>query len=105
VAPGPEGGAESNERQCPAGTRASNVRDGGLWRPHALVLMVLDQAMMNVSISQLVEDSDTSVTKIQGIITFDSLVVGMFTITGAKIGDIIAGLTSNFLDNVEDTRV
>ena len=33
----------------------------------AQFLMVLDQAVMNVSISQLVEDFDTTVTVIQGI--------------------------------------
>jgi EmrB/QacA subfamily drug resistance transporter len=51
--------------------------------------MVLDQAVMNVSISQLVEDFDTSVTTIQGVITLYSLVMAMFIITGAKVGDII----------------
>jgi EmrB/QacA subfamily drug resistance transporter len=51
--------------------------------------MVLDQAVMNVSISQLVEEFDTSVTTIQGVITLYSLVMAMFIITGAKVGDII----------------
>ena len=35
----------------------------------AQFLMVLDQAVMNVAISQLVEDFDTSVPTIQGVIT------------------------------------
>jgi hypothetical protein len=35
----------------------------------AQFLMVLDQAVMNVSISQLVGDCDTDVTTIQGVIT------------------------------------
>jgi EmrB/QacA subfamily drug resistance transporter len=63
------------------------------WALAALALaqfvMVLDQAVMNVSISQLVEDFDTSVTTIQGVITLYSLVMAMFIITGAKVGDII----------------
>jgi MFS family permease len=64
------------------------------WAPLAVLglaqfLMVLDQAVMNVSISQLVEDFDTSVTVIQGVITMYSLVMAMFMITGGKIGDII----------------
>lgn len=37
--------------------------------------MVLDTSVMNVSISQLVEDFDTEVTAIQAAITLYSLVV------------------------------
>ena len=55
----------------------------------AQFVMVLDQAVMNVSISQLVEDFDTTVTTIQGVITLYSLVMAMFMLVGAKIGDII----------------
>jgi EmrB/QacA subfamily drug resistance transporter len=55
----------------------------------AQFLMVLDQAVMNVSISQLVADFDTTVTVIQSIITFYSLVMAMLMITGGKIGDRI----------------
>ncbi len=55
----------------------------------AQFIMVLDQSVMNVSISQLVEDFDTTVTTIQGVITLYCLVMAMFMLTGAKIGDII----------------
>lgn len=55
----------------------------------AQFLMVLDQAVMNVSISQLVIDFDTDVTAIQGVITLYSLVMAMFMVTGGKIGDMI----------------
>lgn len=55
----------------------------------AQFVMVLDQAVMNVSISQLVDDFDTTVTVIQGVITFYSLVMAMFMVTGGKIGDRI----------------
>ena len=53
----------------------------------AQFLMVLDQAVMNVSISQLVVDFDTTVTVIQAVITFYSLVMAMLMITGGKMGD------------------
>lgn len=64
------------------------------WLPLAVLslaqfLMVLDQAVMNVAISQLVEDFDTTVTTIQGVITFYALVMATLMITGGKIGDII----------------
>jgi MFS family permease len=53
----------------------------------AQFLMVLDQAVMNVSISQLVEDFDTTVTAIQGVITFYALTMAALMITGGKLGD------------------
>jgi MFS family permease len=54
----------------------------------AQFLMVLDQAVMNVSISQLVDDFDTTVTTIQGVITFYALVMAALMMTGGKLGDI-----------------
>jgi EmrB/QacA subfamily drug resistance transporter len=50
--------------------------------------MVLDQAVMNVAISQLVEDFDTTVTTIQGVIAFYALVMAGLMLTGGKLGDI-----------------
>lgn len=55
----------------------------------AQFVMVLDQSVMNVSISTLVDEFDTTVTTIQAVITFYCLVMAMFMLTGAKIGDII----------------
>jgi MFS family permease len=60
----------------------------------AQFLMVLDQAVMNVSISQLVDDFDTSVTAIQAVITLYSLVMAMFMVTGGKVGDLIGRRTA-----------
>ena len=54
----------------------------------AQFLMVLDQAVMNVSISQLVDDFDTEVTTIQAVITLYSLVMAALMIAGGKMGDI-----------------
>ena len=55
----------------------------------AQFVMVLDQSVMNVSISTLVVDFDTTVTTIQSVITLYSLTMAMFMLTGGKIGDII----------------
>jgi EmrB/QacA subfamily drug resistance transporter len=52
-------------------------------------LMVLDAAVMNVSISQLVADFDTTVTTIQGVITLYALVMAALFLTGGKLGDIL----------------
>lgn len=55
----------------------------------AQFVMVLDQAVMNVSISQLVADFDTSVTAIQSVITLYSLVMAMLMVAGGKVGDLM----------------
>jgi len=55
----------------------------------AQFVMVLDQSVMNVSISTLVAEFDTTVTTIQAVITLYCLVMAMFMLTGAKVGDII----------------
>jgi EmrB/QacA subfamily drug resistance transporter len=54
----------------------------------AQFLMVLDTSVMNVSISQLVEDFDTEVTAIQATITIYTLVMAAFMVTGGKLGDM-----------------
>ncbi len=55
----------------------------------AQFLMVLDTSVMNVSISQLVEDFDTEVSAIQATITLYALVMAALMITGGKIGDLL----------------
>lgn len=55
----------------------------------AQFLMVLDQAVMNVAISQLVEDFDTTVTTIQTVIALYALVMAAFMVTGGKLGDLL----------------
>jgi EmrB/QacA subfamily drug resistance transporter len=55
----------------------------------AQFVMVLDQSAMNVSISTLVDDFDSTVTTIQAVITLYCLVMAMFMLTGGKIGDIL----------------
>src|SRR5436305_1215482 len=65
----------------------------GRWKPLvglgiAQFLMVLDTAVMNVSISQLVHDFHTEVTTIQAVITLYALVMAALMITGGKLGDI-----------------
>ena len=64
------------------------------WRPLIVLsvmqfLMVLDTSVMNVSISQLVADFDTTVSSIQAVITLYSLVMAALMIAGGKVGDIV----------------
>lgn len=64
------------------------------WKPMiplglAQFLVVLDTSVMNVSISQLVEDFHTTVTAIQAVITIYTLVMAAFLVTGGKVGDLV----------------
>jgi len=54
----------------------------------AQFVMVLDSSVMNVSISQIVDDLDTTVTGVQSAITLYTLVMAAFMLVGAKLGDI-----------------
>jgi MFS family permease len=55
----------------------------------AQFVMVLDSSVMNVSISQIVEDLDTTIQGVQLAITAYTLVMAAFMLAGAKLGDII----------------
>jgi len=55
----------------------------------AQFIMVLDSSVMNVAISQIVEDLDTTIQGVQTAITMYTLVMAAFMLLGAKLGDII----------------
>src|SRR3954463_6718516 len=55
----------------------------------AHVVMVLDSSVMNVSISQIVADLDTTIQGVQLAITAYTLVMAAFMLAGAKLGDIL----------------
>ena len=54
----------------------------------AQFVMVLDGTVMNVSISAVVDDLDSSVTAMQSAITFYTLTMAATMLLGAKLGDI-----------------
>jgi EmrB/QacA subfamily drug resistance transporter len=54
----------------------------------AQFIMVLDSSVMNVSISQIVADLNTSVQGVQSAITAYTLVMAAFMLVGAKLGDM-----------------
>ena len=63
------------------------------WLPIAILaaaqfVMVLDSSVMNVSISQIVADLDTTIQGVQLAITAYTLVMAAFMLVGAKLGDI-----------------
>src|SRR5687768_2679756 len=51
--------------------------------------MVLDSSVMNVSISQIVADLDTTIQGVQLAITAYTLVMAALMLAGAKLGDIL----------------
>jgi EmrB/QacA subfamily drug resistance transporter len=73
---------------------ASDARAAPLWLPIAVLasaqfVMVLDSSVMNVSISQIVADLDTTIQGVQLAITAYTLVMAAFMLAGAKLGDIL----------------
>ncbi|WP_139415767.1 MFS transporter [Agromyces laixinhei] len=54
----------------------------------AQFVMVLDGTVMNVSISTVVDDLDTTVTAMQAAITFYTLTMAALMLLGAKLGDV-----------------
>ena len=54
----------------------------------AQFVMVLDGTVMNVSISTVVVDLDTTVDAMQAAITFYTLTMAAFMLLGAKLGDV-----------------
>ena len=63
------------------------------WLPMVILgsaqfVMVLDSSVMNVSISQIVADLDTTIQGVQLAITAYTLVMAAFMLVGAKLGDI-----------------
>jgi MFS family permease len=55
----------------------------------AQFVMVLGSSVMNVSISQIVADLDTTIEGVQLAITAYTLVMAAFMLAGAKLGDIV----------------
>jgi EmrB/QacA subfamily drug resistance transporter len=54
----------------------------------AMFVYVVDTTLMNVSISALVEDLNTTVPDVQAAITLYTLTMAAFMLTGGKLGDI-----------------
>src|SRR6187431_2589692 len=55
----------------------------------AMFVLVVDTSIMNVSISAVVRDLDTTVSGVQGAIALEALVSAAFILIGSKVGDLI----------------
>src|SRR5438046_2917653 len=54
----------------------------------AILVIILDTTILNVSLRAIIEDLGTTIQKIQWVITAYSLTLAAFTITGGRLGDL-----------------
>src|SRR3954471_18611458 len=62
-------------------------------------VVVLDNTIMNVSISALVEDLNTTVSGVQSAIALNALMMAAFVLFGGKLADIV-GMKKTFMAGV-----
>src|SRR5215467_14474750 len=55
----------------------------------AMFVLVVDTSLMNVSISAVVHDLDTTASGVQSAIALEALVSAAFILVGSKVGDLI----------------
>ncbi len=55
----------------------------------AMFVLVVDTSLMNVSISAVVRDVDTTVSGVQSAIALEALVSAAFILIGSKVGDLL----------------
>src|SRR6478609_93861 len=55
----------------------------------AMFVLVVDTSLMNVSISAVVDDLDTTASSVQSAIALEALVSAAFILIGSKVGDLI----------------
>ena len=55
----------------------------------AMFVLVVDTSLMNVSISAVVTDLDTTVSSVQAAIALEALVSAAFILISSKVGDLI----------------
>src|SRR6188474_3259154 len=55
----------------------------------AMFVLVVDTSLMNVSISEVVKDLDTTVSGVQSAIALEALVSAAFILISSKVGDLI----------------
>jgi EmrB/QacA subfamily drug resistance transporter len=76
--------ATTDAREAPAG----NTRLAILLAM-AMFVLVVDTSLMNVSISAVVHDLETTVSGVQSAIALEALVSAAFILIGSKVGDLI----------------
>ena len=78
----------SKETAKDAPKKAKNETVLAILLAMAMFVLVVDTSMMNVSISAIVSDLDTTVSSVQSAIALEALVSAAFILIGSKIGDL-----------------
>src|SRR6187397_1872216 len=70
--------------------------EAGAWNPRlalllaaAMFVLVFDTSLMNVSISAVVDDLNTTVSGVQSAIALEALVSAAFILIGSKVADLV----------------
>jgi EmrB/QacA subfamily drug resistance transporter len=78
-----EGASTSVPKEAPGSQRLA------ILLAMAMFVLVVDTSLMNVSISAVVRDLDTTVSGVQSAIALEALVSAAFILIGSKVGDLI----------------
>ena len=68
----------------------------GVFLAAAMFVFVIDTSFMNVSISAVVRDLDTTVSGVQSAVAIESLVSAAFILISSKMGDLFGRKPTNF---------
>src|SRR6187551_1157499 len=68
---------------------SSGTRRLGVLLAMAMFVFVIDTSLMNVSISAVVRDLDTTASGVQSAVALEALVSAAFILIGSKLGDLI----------------
>ena len=72
-----------------SGREAGRHEELALLLAMAMFVLVVDTSLMNVSISAVVDDLDTTVSGVQSAIALEALVSAAFILISSKVGDLI----------------
>ena len=72
-----------------AGRRPSGATRLAVLLAMAMFVLVVDTSLMNVSISAVIEDLDTTASGVQSAIALEALVSAAFILINSKVGDLI----------------
>ena len=72
-----------------AAGKAERSPQMGIFLAAAMFVFVIDTSFMNVSISAVVHDLDTTVSGVQSAIALEALVSAAFILISSKVGDLI----------------
>src|SRR6187551_370285 len=78
---------EASDSSMP--NEASGVGRLGFLLAMAMFVLVVDTSMMNVSISAVVKDLNTTASSVQAAIALEALVSAAFILINSKVGDLI----------------